>query len=75
LMEIAYAHDVVPIAEKIAQAIQAPCQLDIGDLIVQPSIGIAIFPKDGSTAADLIQSADQAMYEAKRNRSGYAFAR
>jgi diguanylate cyclase (GGDEF)-like protein len=67
--------DVILVADKIARAIAAPCRLSIGELSIRPSIGISIFPKDGATAFDLIKSADAAMYEAKRNRSGHAFAR
>ncbi|MFZ5611662.1 MAG: diguanylate cyclase, partial [Bacillota bacterium] len=32
------------------------------------SVGIASFPKDGSDAAELIRTADEALYNAKRNR-------
>lgn len=74
LMEIGDAQDVIFLAKKIVNAIQVPCQLSIGQLIIKPSIGISIFPKDGNTVNDLVKSADKAMYEAKRNRSGYAFA-
>ncbi|MDD5494850.1 MAG: diguanylate cyclase [Dehalococcoidia bacterium] len=74
LMKFGNVHDVIFIAEKIANAIQLPCQLSIGELIIRPSIGISFFPKDGITVLDLVKSADQAMYEAKRNKSGYAFA-
>ncbi len=62
------------IAEKIIQAVQIPCKLSVGDLIITPSIGISIFPKDGTTAESLTKSADAAMYQAKRSKSGYAFA-
>ncbi len=74
LMEMKSKNDASMIAEKIIKAIQMPCQLRVGELIVNPSIGISIFPKDGSTAEALKQSADAAMYQAKRSRSGYAFA-
>lgn len=67
--------DVTHVAEKIARAIAAPCRLGIGEFRITPSIGISIFPKDGATAFELIKRADAAMYEAKRNRSGHAFAR
>ncbi|MBK8579618.1 MAG: GGDEF domain-containing protein [Candidatus Accumulibacter sp.] len=67
--------DVTLVAEKIARAISAPCRLGIGEFRIRPSIGISIFPKDGATAFELIKRADAAMYEAKRNRSGHAFAR
>jgi diguanylate cyclase (GGDEF)-like protein/PAS domain S-box-containing protein len=33
------------------------------------SLGVAIFPEDGSTSADILKSADRALYRAKRARS------
>ena len=70
--------DIAMIAEKILKAIQAPCNLNVRDIVVNPdldaSIGISVFPTDGATADALIKSADEAMYRAKENRSGYAFA-
>jgi diguanylate cyclase (GGDEF)-like protein len=74
LTEIEGDQDAVQIAENIARAIRMPCKLSVGELIVNTSIGIARFPKDGNSAAELIKGADTAMYQAKRNRSGYAFA-
>jgi diguanylate cyclase (GGDEF)-like protein len=71
--------DIAMIAAKILKAIQAPCDVRVRDLIINPtleaSIGISVFPKDGATAAALIKRADEAMYEAKENKSGFAFAR
>lgn len=79
LTEIRDEKSIAMIAEKIIQAIQAPCNINVRDLNVSPSvkasIGISIFPKDGGTADALVKSADQAMYRAKQNRSGYSFAR
>jgi GGDEF domain-containing protein len=37
---------------------------------VTASIGITVFPQDASEADTLLSHADQAMYEAKRKRSG-----
>jgi diguanylate cyclase (GGDEF)-like protein len=66
------------IAEKFIENVQAPCHVTVRDLniclIIKASIGIAIFPKDGSTAKMLVNQADAAMYRAKQNQSGYAFA-
>jgi diguanylate cyclase (GGDEF)-like protein len=79
LMEIRDELDIVAIAEKLLDTIQAPCPMVVGAQSLSPSIkasiGISLFPKDGTTADGLIHRADQAMYEAKRNKSGYAFAR
>ena len=58
-----------------------PCYVgvNVGDqpfeVCVSASVGIAIFPKDGSTADALIQSADKAMYRAKADKSRFAFAK
>lgn len=48
--------------------------IPVGDLelIVKPSIGIAVFPDDGRDEAGLINSADAAMYRAKSSMSGFA---
>ena len=78
LTQIREQKDIAMIAGKILTAIQEPCNLSVRDDLVNPcvgaSIGISIFPKDGTTAIALIKSADQAMYGAKENKSGYAFA-
>lgn len=65
---------IAQIADKIAFAIQQPCRLTVGDLVVKASIGISCYPKDGSTPAELIESADKAMYQAKRAQVDYVFA-
>ena len=74
LMDMKNEQDARTIAKKIIKAVHVPCKVRVGELIVNPSIGIAIFPKDGTTAQALTQSADTAMYQAKRSKSGYAFA-
>jgi diguanylate cyclase len=70
--------DIAMIAAKVLIAIRAPCDVRVGDVIVnlclEASIGISVFPKDGASAAALIQRADDAMYAAKENKSGFAFA-
>jgi diguanylate cyclase len=70
--------DIAMIAAKIRAAIQAPLEVCVSDVIVnlclEASIGISVFPKDGASSAALIQRADEAMYGAKENKSGFAFA-
>lgn len=69
---------IAMIAEKILAAVQSPCEVDGRDglvkLCVGCSIGISVFPKDGASAAELIRRADEAMYVAKENKSGFVFA-
>ena len=79
LTEFHEKNEIAMIAAKMLKAIRAPCDVRLDDdVIVNPcidaSIGIAVFPKDGAIAAELIQRADEAMYVAKQNRSGFAFA-
>ena len=66
------------IAAKILKALQAPYDVLVGDVVVNPcieaSIGISVFPNNGSSAVALIKRADEAMYGAKESRSGFAFA-
>lgn len=69
---------IAMIAAKILAAIQAPCEVSGRDgavnLQVSGSMGISVYPKDGASAAELIRGADDAMYVAKENKSGFAFA-
>jgi diguanylate cyclase (GGDEF)-like protein len=78
LTQLHEQNEIAMIAAKILKAIQAPCDLRVGDAIVNPcleaSIGISVFPKDGASAAALIKRADEAMYGAKESKSGFAFA-
>lgn len=79
LMDVKGEADIAMIAEKIVKAIRAPCTIDLPDLETMPSvgasIGISIFPEHGTAANDLLKNADEAMYRAKRDASGFAFAR
>jgi diguanylate cyclase (GGDEF)-like protein len=78
ITEVRDETDISSIAEKIINKIQAPLNINAGDLTlslcVKATIGISIFPKDGATADALVKSADTAMYEAKRNKSKYFVA-
>ncbi|MBH3426991.1 diguanylate cyclase domain-containing protein [Pseudomonas alkylphenolica] len=63
--------DAQRIAEKIIASMRLPIRLAEGPSIVTSlSVGIAYFPDDGKTPADLLNAADAAMYQAKRNSGG-----
>jgi predicted signal transduction protein with EAL and GGDEF domain/FixJ family two-component response regulator len=53
------------VATHILAALSAPFQQGVYELVVTPSIGIALFPEHGSDAQTLLKHADGAMYEAK----------
>ncbi len=65
LADIAQAADVSLVAQKIKTALSQTCQLKELNLSIQASIGISVFPEDGTTAKALLNRADQAMYEVK----------
>ena len=62
------------IVRSIIPRISRPISVGRLELAVQASIGIAVYPDTARTPAELIAQADAAMYEAKRSRTGYAFA-
>ncbi|WP_286164453.1 EAL domain-containing protein [Azoarcus sp. DN11] len=71
LTGLASTDDVEVVAAKIVEQISAPI-LDLAghDVHVTPSIGIAIFPRDGHDVGSLCRHADAAMYESKRTGHG-----
>ena len=62
------------VADKLIQAAMLPLHIGQHELTVTPSIGIAIYPKDGSDLDTLYKCADAAMYRAKEDgRNSYRF--
>ncbi len=57
--------DTVPIAGSIIEILSSPFVLDGQEAFVSPSIGITIYPGDGTSADHLVKNADFAMYRAK----------
>lgn len=57
--------EVAPLAERLHAAFAQPVNVASRDLYVTPSIGVAVYPKDGATADALMRNADTAMYRAK----------
>lgn len=62
------------VASKLIEVVAQPCHIAPHELIVTPSIGIAIYPHDGANLESLSKNADAAMYRAKREgRNGFRF--
>ncbi|GLR65192.1 sensor domain-containing diguanylate cyclase [Marinospirillum insulare] len=53
------------VAKKIIHSLVQPFELEGNQIQIGVSVGIAIYPKDGHTADELIKNADIAMYRAK----------
>ena len=74
LVELGKAEDAMAVAEKVVEVVNLPFMVDDHELRVSASVGIAIYPEDGSTRHDLVINADAAMYHTKRSgRNGYNF--
>ncbi len=74
ITQLAESHDAETIASAINAALVEPFVLGEEVIHLSGSIGITIFPADGSEPESLIRNADQAMYVAKnngRNRFSY----
>lgn len=59
-------HQVGFIAQKLVDGFRLPMEIDGQNLYVGISIGISVFPQDGSNATELLDNADLAMYKSKR---------
>jgi diguanylate cyclase (GGDEF)-like protein len=62
--------DAALLAAQILEAVNQPCVLDGHQVTIAASIGIALAPMDGSSADELLRSADIALYRAKTEESG-----
>lgn len=74
LGRINQAEDAARVARRIIDAIAVPFLIGTEEVVVTPSIGIAVFPYDGDSVEELIRNADTAMFNAKeRGRNNYEF--
>jgi diguanylate cyclase (GGDEF)-like protein/PAS domain S-box-containing protein len=58
--------DVIQVAQKIVESFRKPFLIGTHQLTVTTSIGIAIYPNDGTDEGILLKNADIAMYQAKQ---------
>jgi diguanylate cyclase (GGDEF)-like protein/PAS domain S-box-containing protein len=72
LTEITYIGDTEIVARKIVDSLTIPFHLGDRVCSVGVSIGISLYPADGSDADELLKRADTAMYHAKK-RSDHFF--
>lgn len=70
LNDIGDAKFAGPVAEKILNACAQPVRIESHEFFITASIGICVYPDDGSSLEDLHKYADMAMYKAKRAGGG-----
>jgi diguanylate cyclase (GGDEF)-like protein/PAS domain S-box-containing protein len=74
LSEITCADDAARVAERLLAVLARPYLIKGHELVVTASIGISIYPDDGTDMQTLIRSADTAMYHSKESgRDAYHF--
>jgi diguanylate cyclase (GGDEF)-like protein/PAS domain S-box-containing protein len=72
LPETSAAAGASSVADKLLTALAAPQLINGHELTVGASIGIALFPQNGSDLQSVLRSADAAMYNAKARGRGRA---
>jgi diguanylate cyclase (GGDEF)-like protein/PAS domain S-box-containing protein len=70
LSELINISDIGRIAQDIIDRLTQPFILNDREVYISASIGIAIYPDDALSVADLIKHADQTMYAAKNDGRG-----
>jgi len=74
LYDIRTPTDASLVAEKILKRLREPLSISGHQLVITPSVGIAIIPDDGMEPNLLMKNSDLAMYRAKDNgRNNYQF--
>ena len=70
LTDLAQPADAVRVADKLLAALAVPSGVNGVQLQVSASIGISLYPDDGTDGPQLISRADAAMYQRKRQAPG-----
>lgn len=65
LNNVKNAKTVAAVAERLLAALAVPIAIEGHELVVTPSIGVAVAPRDGDDVETLLKHADTAMYHAK----------
>ncbi len=73
LIKLTNHDDIHLVIGKITRALEAPFVIEGIPIAVETSIGIALYPEQGTDPDTLIQRADIAMYAAKMSGSGHLF--
>lgn len=67
LSDIQQPEDALLVANRMREELAKPIRLQHHQLVVTPSIGISLFPRDGDDVMSILKAADMAMYCAKRH--------
>ena len=71
---VSEAKEVLPVIERIVESLREVTTVDGHEVNTSTSIGIAMYPENGSNLSELLRAADLAMYQAKSSgRACYQF--
>ncbi|MDE2366494.1 MAG: bifunctional diguanylate cyclase/phosphodiesterase, partial [Betaproteobacteria bacterium] len=74
LSEIETSEDAARVAEKLITALSQPYKIEEHELLLTASVGICIYPDNGTESSILLRNADASMYSAKEaGRNRYQF--
>jgi diguanylate cyclase (GGDEF)-like protein len=74
ITNVTRGEDAARVARRLQESLEQPFKLDENEVFVTASIGISLFPQDGTDLESLLKNADAAMYHAKdAGRSNYQF--
>jgi diguanylate cyclase (GGDEF)-like protein/PAS domain S-box-containing protein len=74
LPDLDQPEDAAVMAGRMLRDVAEPHSVELHELHVTTSIGVSVFPDDGTNAETLIKNADTAMYQAKENgRQSFQF--
>ena len=72
--EVNSYEDVSGLTQKLLEMFEKPLALEDHEIFITSSIGVAMYPEDGSNCSQLLKSADTAMYQAKESgKNRYRF--
>lgn len=69
LSSVTGAEDAAHVADKVLDAVRAPFRLDDHAISVAASLGVSVYPGDGTSPDELVRSADAAMYRNKQREA------
>ncbi|CAB3685536.1 putative bifunctional diguanylate cyclase/phosphodiesterase [Trinickia soli] len=70
VLQVDMPGDARRVAQAVLERMHESIWVEEQPLLVAPSVGIALFPRDGDTVETLLKNADAAMYAAKRAGRG-----
>lgn len=74
LNQVENTEAVTKVAERLLASLLQPITIDGHELVVTPSIGVALAPRDADNIEDLLKAADTAMHQAKaRGKNTFLF--